>query len=110
MITTPKSGTQTSELLTALTATGIRQTSPGGKARAFCDAVADQLGSFEARFYNNLAQTLLPFATGDSLDFLGQIYGVDRIPQQDIVSPASDGNFTFYVRRGTFGSINGGRF
>jgi uncharacterized phage protein gp47/JayE len=95
-------------ILDALVQTGIRQTSPGGKARAFCDIVGDQLGSLEARQFVNLSQTLLPYAGADSLDFLGALYGVSRIQQFDITSSASEGNFEFFVRSGTFGAINNG--
>ncbi len=70
------------EILEALTATGIRQTSPGGKARAFCDIVASALGESETRQFANLSQTLLPYATGSALDYLGEIVGVRRIPRQ----------------------------
>ena len=97
------------ELLSALIQTGIRQTAAGGKARAFCDIVGDKLGEMEARSYAAIGQTLLPYATGTGLDFLGELYGVTRIPQQDVRSTASDDNFTFYALRGTFGNLNSGR-
>ena len=35
------------DILGALTQTGITQTAAGGKARAFCDIVGDQLGTME---------------------------------------------------------------
>jgi len=35
------------DILAALTQTGIQQTAAGGKARAFCDIVGDQLGTME---------------------------------------------------------------
>lgn len=110
MIQKPQSTTiYQQNILDALVQTGIRQTSPGGKARAFADIVGDQLGTLETRQFINLAQTLLPYASADSLDFLGAIYGVTRIPQFDIISSSSEGNFQFYVRSGTFGSINNGQ-
>lgn len=97
-----------SYLLSALQGTGITQTSPGGKARAFCDAVGSQLGGLEGRAYSSIGQSLLPYATSDNLDFLGEIYGIPRLDAQTGNSPASDGNFVFYVKDGTFGSINSG--
>jgi len=36
------------DILGALTQTGIQQTAAGGKARAFCDIVGDQLGTMES--------------------------------------------------------------
>ena len=67
------------DVLAALQNTGITQTSPGGKARAFADIVGAEMGGLEARSYAALGQALLPFATGDNLDFLGELYGVPRI-------------------------------
>jgi uncharacterized phage protein gp47/JayE len=110
MADTPKSFTQYQvSILGDLVKTGIRQLAPGGKARAFADAVASKLAELDSREYANLSQTLLPYATGVSLDLLGDIFGVQRIPQQDSSVAAADGNFQFYVRRGTFGAINNGR-
>lgn len=97
------------DILGALTKTGIRQLSPGGKARAFADIVASKLAELDATQYANLTQTLLPYASGAALDLLGDIYGVPRIQQQNSVVAESDNNFKFYVRRGTFGTINNGR-
>src|SRR3989454_913779 len=87
---------------------GIRQLAPGGKARAFADIVGDRLGQSEQRQFQNLANTLIPYATGDSLDLLGEIYGVPRLGQSSVQSDLADRNFEFYVRRGTFGDINNG--
>src|SRR2546426_917181 len=88
---------------------GIRQLAPGGKARAFADIVGDRLGQSEQRQFQNLANTLIPYATGDSLDLLGEIYGVPRLGQSSVQSDLADRNFEFYVRRGTFGDINHGK-
>ncbi len=95
-------------LLSALQATGITQTSPGGKARAFSDAVGNEIGGLEFRSFAALGQSLLPYATGDNLDFIGEMFGVPRIQAQTGSSPISDGNFIFYVQSGTFGNINSG--
>lgn len=109
MIQKPVSAfTYQQNILAGLVATGIKQTSPGGKARAFCDIVGDQMGALETAAYVNLAQTILPYAAGDSLDFLGEMLGVPRILRQDGSAQATDSNFQFFVRRGTFGSINNG--
>jgi uncharacterized phage protein gp47/JayE len=110
MIQTPKSpAVYQAEILQILTNSGIKQTNPGGKARAFADIIAAKIGELEARQFINLTQTLLPYATDESLDFLGEIYGVARIPRTDAAVDASEGSFKFYVRTGTFGSINSGQ-
>lgn len=98
-----------SDIFSALAQTGIRQLAPGGKARAFVDIVADKIGRLETAQFNNLGQTLLPFATGQNLDLLGEIYGVPRLGQQNSRVDTNEQNFLFYVRRGTFGDINGGQ-
>jgi phage-related baseplate assembly protein len=109
-IQTPKSGTQyASEILTILQSTGIKNISPGGKARALADIIADRMGDLEARSFITASQNLLPFATTDALDAIGDIYGVQRIAAQDATSPSSDGNFIFFVTSGTFGDVNSGQ-
>jgi uncharacterized phage protein gp47/JayE len=96
-------------ILQALSAAGITQLAAGGKARAFCDIAADQLGKMELREFFNLAQTLIPYANGTNLDFLGQMFGVFRLAQQTASSGSTEENFEFYVRSGTFGDINNGQ-
>ena len=97
-----------SDILSALAQSGITNLAPGGKARAFADIVAAQLGTIDSSQFVNISATLLPFATGDSLDLIGQIFGVTRIQRQDAYSDSSDNNFQFYVRTGTFGDLNSG--
>jgi len=98
-----------SDILAALSATGIRQLAPGGKARAFCDIFANELAGLESRQFANIAQSLLPFATDTSLDLIGEIFGVPRLAQATAGVDISDQNFEWYVRNGTFGSINSGQ-
>jgi uncharacterized phage protein gp47/JayE len=71
--------------------------------------VANELAELENRQFANIAQSLLPFATDVSLDLLGEIFGVPRLPQTTASVATSDLNFQFYVRNGTFGSINSGQ-
>ena len=109
MIQKPLSATAyDNNLLAGLQTTGITQTATGGKARSIVDNIADQMGTLEANAFINLVQTLLPYATGDTLDFIGKIYNVPRIAQSDATVAQADNNFQFYVRFGTFGSINNG--
>jgi uncharacterized phage protein gp47/JayE len=109
-IQTPKSSTQyASEVLAALENTGITNTTPGGKARALADIIADRMGLCESNAFIIASQNLLPFATGVALDALGNIHGVDRIQASDASSPSTDNNFQFFVQTGTFGSINNGQ-
>lgn len=110
MIQSPLSSTQhQADLLVALANTSIKQLAQGGKARSFYDAIGQKLGEVETRQFLNLAQTLYPFATGDSLDMIGELFGVYRIQQQDAQVISNDNNFQFYVKSGTFGDINNGQ-
>jgi uncharacterized phage protein gp47/JayE len=51
---------------------------------------------------------MLPYALGLNLDFIGELFGVRRIQRQDVTATQASNTFQFYVRRGTFGAINGG--
>ena len=98
------------DILQALAETGIRQTAAGGKARAFCDIVGDKLGEMETRQFLTLGETLLHYATGENLDFIGEIFGVYRLGLQVASIAQGDQNFRFRVAGGgTFGSINSGQ-
>ncbi len=90
--------TKETEFRVALSATGIRQLAPGGKARAFGDIVASELAQLESRQFLNIAQSLLPFATDTSLDLLGEIFGVPRLAQTTATVDMGDQNFTWFVR------------
>ena len=63
----------------------------------------------EGRQFLNIAQSLLPFATDTSLDLIGEIFGVPRLNQQTASVDISEQNFSWYVRHGSFGSINSGK-
>lgn len=109
-IQTPLSSSQyAANILAALQATGVSNTTPGGKARAFADSIADQMGLLESNVFIEASQLLLPYATGNALDALGDIYNLPRIQASDATSPSTDNNFVFYVQTGTFGSINNGQ-
>jgi hypothetical protein len=57
----------------------------------------------------NLGETLIHYATGSNLDFIGEIFGVYRLGIQIASIAQGDQNFKFYVAGGgTFGSINSG--
>jgi len=108
-IQVPYTSTQISQtILNGLSNSGVRQTTAGGKARAWADAVASISSSSELRVFNMITQSFLTTATGKNLDFIGSIYGVIRIPAQDASSDMTDDNFQFYVASGTFGDINNG--
>lgn len=97
------------QILSALATTAITQLSPGGKARAIADIVGDVLGTTETDCFNMVSQSLLPYATGSNLDLIGDVFGVTRLAQTNTTVIPDDENFEFYVRSGTFGTINNGQ-
>lgn len=104
----PSTAEISSAILQALSNTGVTNLQPGSKARAFADITSDTISNVTSQQFTNLAATLLPFAIGTALDFIGSIYGISRLTQQDASVNASDSNLEFYVANGTFGSINNG--
>jgi hypothetical protein len=72
-----------------------RRLSAHGKARAFGDSVGQELGAAEQRYYINLSQTLVPFATGTALDFLGRLFGVTRLQAVAPVVVSADQDLQF---------------
>ena len=64
----------------------------------------------ETNEFLNLGETLIHYATGQNLDFIGEIFGVYRLGVQIASIAQNDANFKFYVAGGgTFGSINSGQ-
>lgn len=109
MIQRPKSFYEhQANILETLASTGITQLSPGGKARAVADMCADKAAEVEIRAFSNLQEVQLPLASGAALDTIGDINGVPRIGRQDAYVSPYENNLKFYVRNGTFGSLNRG--
>jgi uncharacterized phage protein gp47/JayE len=98
------------EAISSLAAkSAITQLSPGGKARAIIEAVGQVVGSISADASDGIMQTLLTDASGATLDLIAESYGVQRLQSVPPRIEDADGNLRFYVRRGTFGGINGGQ-
>lgn len=57
---------------------GITNTSPGSIARAFADAVSDQIGDLYTILKYNMDQTMISTASGRNLDLIGELYSVQR--------------------------------
>jgi uncharacterized phage protein gp47/JayE len=57
---------------------GITNTSPGSIARAFADAVSDQIGDLYTILKYNMDQTMISTASGRNLDLIGELYSVKR--------------------------------
>lgn len=90
------------------TKSSITQLSPGGKARAMIEAIASVVGSMSADTSDGIMQTLLTDATGVTLDLIAESYGIQRLQPVPPRIESGDQSLKYYVRRGTFGDINGG--
>lgn len=88
--------------------TGITQVTPGGKARAILEIMANEHGRLAESFDLEIAEAFVRTATGDNLDMIGELVGVTRKEAQKAQVDASHGNIKFYVISGTFGDITGG--
>lgn len=86
----------------------ITQLSPGSKARALIEAVAQVVGNVSADVSDGIMQTLLTDASGTTLDLIAEAYGIQRLQQVPARVESGDQNLKYYVRRGTFGDINNG--
>jgi uncharacterized phage protein gp47/JayE len=86
----------------------IANLAPGSKARQIIEAVGEVLGTVGTELSLGLISSLLPNATGSSLDLLADMVGLQRLPEIRARVETADNNFKYYVKTGTFGDINGG--
>lgn len=78
--------------------TPVTATSPGSVARAFTEAITEQIGDNYDALEFNLAQSVISTASGRALDALGELYNVQRRTLSDIASIDSKvGAFYFYI-------------
>jgi uncharacterized phage protein gp47/JayE len=89
--------------------TNIRRSSPGSKTRAIAEALSSKLGQMYQVFDTNIALAFIDGATGQYLDFLGNILGLTRLGETAANSLSTEQNVRFYTQLGTFGSINSGQ-
>lgn len=88
--------------------TSIQNVSPGSKTRALIEALGIVAGNTSQDISDGLFQSFLTEATGLSLDFIAESYGIQRLPARPARADASDKIFRYYVRGTTFGDINNG--
>jgi uncharacterized phage protein gp47/JayE len=100
------------ELLQEATTQVVQQTrltriSPGSKARAILEAINRNINEAYQTFDLNLARAFLSGATGQYLDFIGEMMGVTRAGIEVANVTSASRTIKFYVDGGgTFGSIN----
>lgn len=86
----------------------ITYLSPGSKARMLVDILSDELGSQAEQFDANTGAGLLRKANGIVLDYLGEIYGLERLKEVKSEVSSSEQNFYLYTYNANFGLINNG--
>lgn len=88
--------------------TGITFLSPGSKARMLVDILSEELGLQAQQFDQNIGAGLLRKASGQMLDFLGEIYGLPRLGEIKSQVGSAEQNFVLYTLNANFGEINNG--
>jgi len=79
---------------------GITATSPGSIARAFAEAVSDQMGDLYTILKYNIDQTMISTASGRNLDLIGDLYSVKRkIVSQEISQDRNIANVIFSINK-----------
>lgn len=78
--------------------TPIKAVSPGSVARAFTEAISEQLGDMYDALEFNLAQSVLTTSSGSALDMIGRMYGMTRKTLSNFATiDAQTGAFYFYI-------------
>lgn len=89
--------------------TGLLNIVPGSKIYQLAEAVASELAELELLLDKDIEQNSIVKASGQDLDIINRdFFGIERRPEYKIPISASMKAIKFYVRAGTFGSINNG--
>src|SRR5687768_13716587 len=80
------------------TTTPITATSPGSIARAFTEAITNEIGDYYDALDFQVAQSVISSASGRALDLIGDLYNVKRRTVNDLVATDRKlGSFYFYI-------------
>jgi uncharacterized phage protein gp47/JayE len=90
------------------TNTPISRLSAGGIARSLLEAVNRRLAEAYDTFDLNLARAFVSASSGQYLELIGVLLGVERGTTGSATTSAQEQIIKFYVDSGNFGSINGG--
>jgi uncharacterized phage protein gp47/JayE len=88
--------------------TNLNKFSPGSKTRALLQTNARHLNYAYKVFDINLAKSFLSGATGQYIDYIGELLGVRRLGTETAKASAEAKILKFFVDTGNFGNINGG--
>jgi len=89
--------------------TNITYLSTGSKARLILDIINNKLGEQAAQFDENVGQAFIRNANGVLLDYIGEIFGVERKLRKKAEVSSEERNFYFYTLENSFGDINAGQ-
>lgn len=90
------------------TYTNLTFLSPGSKARLLIEILGEELGLEAERFDQNVGAALIRNSKGKLLDYIGEIYGMQRLPEIKAGVFAEEENFMLYTLEPNFGAINNG--
>lgn len=88
--------------------TNLTFLSPGSKARLLIEILGEELGLEAERLDDNVGVALIRNARGKLLDYVGEIYGMERLAEVKAEIFAEEENFMLYTLEPNFGSINNG--
>lgn len=86
--------------------TNITQLAPGAKARALMEIVSRQLSEQYQIFDSNLALSFLSTARDVTLELIGELVGLERLPPVTAGTIQGSSNVVFYTEADNFGAIN----
>ncbi len=88
--------------------TNITFLSPGSKARVLVDILSEEIGLQASQFDANTGAGLLRNASGNVLDYIGEIFGLERLQEVKSEVSSFEENFVLYTVGNNFGEINSG--
>lgn len=91
------------------TFTNLTFLSPGSKARMLIDILSEELGLQAVQFDVNAGAGLLRNASGNVLDYIGEIFGLERLEEVRSLVTNAEQNFVLYTVGTSFGAINNGQ-
>lgn len=88
--------------------TNLTFLSPGSKARLMVEILGEELGLEAEEFDDKVGSALIRAASGQLLDYVGEIYGLPRLHEIKSEVFAEEENFMLYTLEPNFGTINNG--
>ena len=87
--------------------TNLTFLSPGSKVRAIIDILGEEVATQAINFDKNINASLLRNASGITLDYLGEIFGLTRLKEARAEIGSQESNMLLYTEDINFGALNG---